>query len=493
MFTKSGRRTSSVLLSTCLLPISASASTWDFSNLAIYLKASPSAASSAIPAKKSTPISSNWPKSSPQSATAASPAAPQAASNGRALPSPLDSPPFPDSDWLGFPLIGAPWSGSPSYPLEKALFGDKLAKQDIHIYGWLNPSFNASTSTTSNVPLAYSLVPNKLELDQAVIVVEKQPNTVQTDHQDWGFRFVGLYGTDYRYTIMKGIISDQLLKRNSLYGFDPVEMYGMLYYPKVAEGMVVRFGRYISPPDIEAQLTPDNYMFSHSLMFTVDPYTFMGINPMIRLSKQWSIMAQVTTGNDMAPWSDSSSPNVGLMARWASLDGKDGLWGGVNSIGRGRVRDQHDDLQQIVGTWGHKFNDKLHMMTEAYYMWEYDGNVGGTAIDGPAMIGTGGGAGAFLPGKSDATGIVNYFQIKLSNRDYISIRNDYLNDPRGYRTGFATAYSSHTLGYSVQLTPMVTFRPEIRYEHAYGSNVTPYDVGTRRDQWTVAADMIFRF
>jgi len=413
-------------------------------------------------------------------------------SNGRALPSPLPSPPFPDSDWLGFPLIGAPWSGSPTYALEKAVGADKLGK-DIHLYGWVNPSFNFSTSSASNVPLSYDFVSNKLELDQAILVFEKQPDTVQKEHQDVGFRFVGLYGTDYRYTIMKGVFSDQLLKNNRLYGFDPVEMYTMIYYPKVADGMVLRIGRYISPPDIEAQLTPDNYLFTHSLMFSVDPYTFFGINPTVRLNKQWEIMAQVHAGNDMAPWSDSASPNVGLLARWVSLDGKDGIWGGVNSIGAGKVRDQHDDLQQVVGTWGHKFNEKLHMMTEAYYMWEYDGNVGGTAINGPALYGTGGGAGAFLPGKSDATGVVNYFQVLTSGKDYVSIRNDYLNDPRGYRTGFATAYSSHTIGYVRFITPTIMFRPEIRYEHAYGAGVRPYDAGKLKDQWTISADLIFRF
>jgi len=416
----------------------------------------------------------------------------QDTSNGRALPSPLPSPPFPNSDWLGFPLIGAPWTGAQSYPLEKALGADKLGK-DIHLYGWVNPSYNVSSSPYSNVPLSYDFVANKAEMDQSVIVFEKQPDTVQTDHQDIGFRFVGLYGTDYRYTMMKGVFSDQLLKYNRLYGFDPVEMYGMIYYPKVAEGMVLRIGRYISPPDIEAQLTPDNYLFTHSLMFTVDPYTFMGINPMIRLSKQWEIMAQIHAGNDTAVWSNSAQANVGLLARWASLDGKDGIWGGVNSIGSGKVVDQHDNLQQLVATWGHKFNEKIHMMTEGYYMWEYDGNVGGTAVDGPAQFGTGGGAGAFLPGKSDATGLVNYFQILTSPKDYISIRNDFLNDPRGYRTGYATAYSSHTIGYCRFITPMIMFRPEVRYEHAYADNVTPYNAGTRRDQWTISADLIFRF
>jgi hypothetical protein len=415
-------------------------------------------------------------------------------SNGRALPSPMPSPPFPDSDWLGFPLIGAPWTGAPGYPLEKALFGDKLAKDNIHVYGWLNPSFNLSTSKKSNSPMIYDLVPNHIELDQAVIVAEKMPDTVQTSHVDWGFRSVNLYGTDYRYTIMKGVLSTQLLKKNELYGYDPVELYGILYLPKLFQGTVIRVGRYISPPDIEAQLTPDNYMFTHSMMFSIDPYTFMGVNAMFRLSKQWEVMAQVDAGNDMAVWSDSASPNFGLMARWASLDGKDGLWGGINSLGKGKVKDEHDDLQQVVFSWGHKFNEKYHMMTEAYYMWEYDANLGGTAIDGPLRpFGSGGGPGPVLPGKSDATGIVNYFQVLLGKKDYLSIRNDYLNDPRGYRIGFRTAYTSHTLGYVHYFNPYITFRPEIRYDHAWANGVTPFDNGTKRDQWSLSADVVFRF
>jgi len=34
-------------------------------------------------------------------------------------------------------------------------------------------------------------------------------------------------------------------------------MYGELYIPQVAEGLMIRVGRYISLPDIEAQLGPE--------------------------------------------------------------------------------------------------------------------------------------------------------------------------------------------------------------------------------------------
>ena len=51
-------------------------------------------------------------------------------------------------------------------------------------------------------------------MNQAEMYIERVPNTVQTDHIDWGFRIAALYGTDYRFITMNGVFSDQLLKYN---------------------------------------------------------------------------------------------------------------------------------------------------------------------------------------------------------------------------------------------------------------------------------------
>jgi len=45
--------------------------------------------------------------------------------------------------------------------------------------------------------------------------------------------------------------------------------------------MVLRIGRYISLPDIEAQLAPNNYTYSHSILYTYDCYTQVGANATI--------------------------------------------------------------------------------------------------------------------------------------------------------------------------------------------------------------------
>ena len=179
-----------------------------------------------------------------------------------------------------------------------------------------------------------------------------------------------IFGTDYRYTTGLGYFSDQLLKHNNKYGVDPAEIYGLIYFPKIADGMLLKLGRFISPADIEAQWATDNYLYTHSLMFTVDPYTFTGAQATFKLGSYWQLEVGLHGGNDMAPWSGSAQLNGLLMARWVSHDNDDSIYGGINSLGNGHYTRQHDDLQMVVATWGHKFNNTLHMMTEVYYLWQ---------------------------------------------------------------------------------------------------------------------------
>src|SRR5438128_2683642 len=126
----------------------------------------------------------------------------------RALPAPLDSPPFPSSEWQGFPLVGVPY-GTKEYPLTKALWGtpgigDFLREQRIKVYGWINASGNWSDAKDSNMPTSYWIFPNEPVLNQAILRFEREVDSVQQDHIDWGFRSTWLYGTDYRYMTSGG-------------------------------------------------------------------------------------------------------------------------------------------------------------------------------------------------------------------------------------------------------------------------------------------------
>jgi hypothetical protein len=456
---------------------------------------SPSPSASPLDVAQTTPL------------TVTSPAASSAPELRRALPAPFD-PLFTGGGGAEF---NGPTIGVPTDP-------------GVRAYGWLDPGVEESTSKYSNYPLTYDDVPNRVQMDQAVQRFELQPDTVQTDHDDWGFRITGLYGVDYRWTTQQGVLSNQLLLRNQTNGFDPVEAYGILYFPKMGQGTSIEIGRYISPPDIEAQLAPNNFLYTHSLMFDFDSYTQTGVLSATKLSNYWTIEYALDWGEDIAPWDGSAHFPTGMMlARYVSHSNRNSVLFGINSISLGSRNGQnfttytkgtyfdpatgqvkamiwgHDNLQQQNVTWTHVFNSGFQNQFEAYYLYEYNAYVGGTvnnynvATGGPLYLGAGGGIGAFLPGLSTATGFVDYLEYIFSKHDFVSFRTDYINDPRGERSGFPTAYGSLTLGVTHRFSNVFMIRPEIRTEKAFRPGITPYDNGTKAYQNTFGMDAILNY
>ena len=136
------------------------------------------------------------------------------------------------------PQFGVTRPSSADSPLMVALanttLGKAMSSADIQVYGWINGGGNISTNTVKpggNWPAAYDFTPNTVQLDQAVVYVERLPDTVQTDHIDWGFRFSAIYGENYRYTTAFGMASYQLLGHNLYNGYDFPMVYGELYHP----------------------------------------------------------------------------------------------------------------------------------------------------------------------------------------------------------------------------------------------------------------------
>ncbi len=193
-----------------------------------------------------------------------------------------------------------------SYPLMTAI---NEARSRTKIYGWIDPTLNFSTSTHSNSPEANDLYSNRLEMNQFVLYAERLPDSVQRDHIDWGYHLTALYGTDYRFTIAKGYFSGQLLNNHRQYGFDPTLEYVDIYIPQVAQGMNIRVGRFISVPGIEAQLAPNNYIFSHSLLYAIDPFTDTGLIATVKVNDRWLLQLGITGGHDVALWTPDAKPS----------------------------------------------------------------------------------------------------------------------------------------------------------------------------------------
>jgi hypothetical protein len=438
-------------------------------------------------------------------AAGSTPKAPTAPAR-RALPAPLPSPPMPSGEWQGYPLIGVPPDPINQWPLMKALQGtwpgDFLASERVKVYGWLNASGNLSTAHNSNTPDSYWIVPNSVQLDQAVVRAERQVNSVQTDHVDWGFRSTVLFGTDYRYMTAGGWwpADKELLKHNFLYGVDFTEQYIDVYVPEVVQGIIFRVGRWIACPDIETQFAPDNYMGTHSILFTFDTYTQTGVMATLMLNKQWTVQACINCGDDMAPWYKGAIPCGMFGIRWVSKDNNDSIYAVLNQINNAEFRHfildgqpaGHDNFNYPVVTWQHRFNDIVHTKTEAYFMWQRDAEVGGTPSIGPTeAFGGGGGNGTLLPGISYAYGTVNYTMFHISPKDFITVRNEWWKDERGMRSGFPGTYTSHAIGLTHNFTPELQVRPEIGY---YRNWTNPaFDLGVRQGILLAGVDVTLRF
>jgi hypothetical protein len=422
----------------------------------------------------------------------------------RAMPSPLESPPFPSSEYQGYPLIGVPYT-TKEWPLQTALegtwLGDFLKKNRIYTYGWVVAAGNWSTSKNSNLPDSYWLVPNEPILDQAIFRIERPVDSVQTDHIDIGFRSTFLYGSDYRFITAGGWLSEQLLHHDQLYGFDMTEQYIDVYVPWIAQGTELRVGRWIATPDIETQFAPDNYLGSHSILFTYDTYTQTGFMVSHQLNKQWMFQWGVHAGTDMAPWYQGATPTGYVAVRWVSESNNDSIYLVLNSINDAKFRrfqDKgqpagHDNYDYLVGTWTHRFSPRLVTQTESYFMWQKDAVVGGTPIltNSVSRFGTGGGIGKDLPGMSYAYGVLNYTNYGFTNRDYLTARNEWWRDERGMRSGFGSTYTSHTIGWSHQFSDVLTIRPEVGYYHSY--NAKAFDIGRKNYLWQGGLDVIVRF
>jgi Putative beta-barrel porin-2, OmpL-like. bbp2 len=421
---------------------------------------------------------------------------------------PESIPPMPFTEWPygGTSALGVTRPASVDSPLMNAISntapGSWMADNHIQVYGWINAGGNLSNNTVrgGNAPAAYDYNPNTVQLDQAVLYIERLPDTVQKDHIDWGFRLAPIYGENYRYTTAFGLWSNQLLNQNKNYGYDLPMAYGEVFIPQVAEGLMVRFGRYISIPDIEAQLAPNNYMYTHSMTYTFDNYTNTGVNLTLAATKNWILQLGGTVGTEAMPWhvgatianpfpnplypdstmkqDPGATPSITGGIRYVTDSGNDSIQFVANGINGGQWG--YNNLQWYGITAYHKFNEQWHISFETYN--EHQNNV--LNQNNPAALG------AFFAGgtpfspqympfnapflaqckntlvfscTAEVQTFLTYINYSPTKLDNISYRLEYFDDMEGQRTGVKTAYLETGIGWQHWFSPQIEIRPEVSF------------------------------
>jgi hypothetical protein len=429
---------------------------------------------------------------------------------------PQSVPPMPFTEWPygGSTSLGVTRPASIDSPLMNAVsntaVGQALSDSHIQVYGWINAGGNLSSNTVrgGNAPAAYDYNPNTVQLDQAVLYIERLPDTVQKDHVDWGFRLAPIYGENYRYTTAYGLFSNQLLNHNANYGYDIPMAYGEVFIPQLADGLLLRFGRFISIPDIEAQLAPNNYMYTHSMTYTFDNYTNTGLQATLAATKNWTLQLGYSVGSDTLPWNEGAhltnmlpgnalypgatflkdpgaTPSVTGGIRYTTDSGNDSIYVVADAINGGQWG--YNNLQWYGVTAYHKFNDQWHISFETYNL--HENGVPNALNPTSAAIVAGGGtpfSPQFVPFNAPGLAQCNdptvltctasvqtfltYLNYSPSKLDNISYRAEYYDDKQGQRTGVKTAYFETGIGWQHWFSPQIEIRPEVSFYKSLNAN-----------------------
>lgn len=482
----------------------------------------------------------------------AAPADPKAPPSRRddVTPAAQSTPPMPFTEWPygGTPALGASLPNATDSPLMVGLanteFGQWLADNHIQMYGWVDVGANLSTSTVhgGNAPAAYDYNPNALDFNQAVLYVERVPDMVQKDHNDWGYRFSAIYGSDYRYTTSYGIGSYQLLDKNAANGWDMPMLYVDWYTPAVAQGLNIRVGRYISVPDIEAQLAPNNYMYSHSMTYTFDNYTNEGIVASLQANSNWILQAGVEIGTEAYfahEWQTTTNTHPNLLypgssfkldpgarpagtlcARYNSDDGRTDVNICANGINNGVWG--YNNLQWKGLTFYHSFDEHWHLSAEYYeesqggvpnlnnsYVLNDIVAVGAGTPFSPNLVHFNQPGMAYCSGNTTTSNAANltcnsvsqgftaYLNYSPNPMDNFSIRPEIYKDIQGQRTGIPTTYKNLALGWQHWFSPQIEIRPEIAYYHsglpAFNGNSNYGIAPDKRSESVLSGDLIYHF
>ncbi len=366
------------------------------------------------------------------------------------------------------------------YLLERSLqgtwYGQALRDRGITVYGWTQLSYNLSTASGTNLPRTLDDRANEFLLNQNWLHVEKTIDPKKQEFQlGWNVDMI-LPGSDYRYTLPRGLWNDQLTRNNGgpqLYGIDPYQFYTQAFLPGVGpQGTTVKLGRFATHCSYEVVQGVDTPFVSRSYMFQYNPFTHTGVWATTPLDDTWTASYGLATGSDTFIDPANRATFIGQL-KWAPPEGKTNVL--LNVVASNPEYDTKEAFP-FYNYYGmvltHKFTDKLTYVLDAGY----------SHLDN-----------APIPGKpngfADWYGAANYFTYAHTDKVSSTLRAEVFNDSTGFRTGSEGLYTEVTYGVAWKPTPGLIVRPSVRYD--YNGYSRPFEGDNHL--WTGTMEFIVRW
>jgi hypothetical protein len=376
--------------------------------------------------------------------------------------------------------------------------GALLDDDRLSVSGWTDGSYTGSTARHSNLPVVFNDRANTFLLQQQWVRLDRALVTSGTTDPSWGYHLDVLVGSDYRWTLARGLFNSQL--RNStgaqnLYGVDPIQFYANAYLPTLFRGTEFRVGRTYNPwgyESLEAVSTP---LMSRSYAFFNTPFTVTGIGAYPTFTPEWSAALLLTTSNDTFLTPEGEPRFFGKLI-YAAANQRDNLQLGC-TLGRGRFNAGapypaatvalaqepagHNNFNAFDVVYQHVFSPVFTYANESMYAWQtaVPANVPGGIVR----------SGTDSPGTAHWASSVQYFRFTLSPRWSSILRVETFDDFNGQRSGFPGLYTAVTGGVQFRPWPAVLIRPEIRF--GYNGQSRPFE--GEHGLLTAGSDFIVRW
>lgn len=350
--------------------------------------------------------------------------------------------------------------------------GGFLDDHRMQIYGWADSSFTASSDQASNLPMGFNYRANEFLLQQNWVRFDRSMVTSGTTEPTCGFRVDWILpGSDYRFTAARGLFSGQLTADEgepNLYGVDPIQFYGEVYFPTIARGLDVKVGKFFAQYGVEANDAPSNALASHAYTFIYNPFTHTGLLTTTKLTDAWTVATGLVLGSDVFI-SPADEPTFIGNAKWVESDQRASIQLAV-IVGPGRFNQAEDfnnpEVFDLVVT--RKLNARLAYTFESLFGFETNVPNIGTA---------------------DWLGVVHYLTYDFTPRLSGTTRLEFFDDFQGQRTGFPGLYTALTAGLSFRPRKAIILRPELRYD--YNEETRPFE--DKHGLFTASADVILRW
>lgn len=391
-----------------------------------------------------------------------------------------------DQWWLMRELQG-------SWP-HAVLYDNRMA-----VYGWFEMSGTLSTTDVTNQPVVWNDRANEFLVQQAWVRLERTVVTSGTQETTFGFRSDWLAGSDYRFSLPRGLWNSQLLNSTgaqNLYGVDPIAFYGEMYVPTLFQGADFKLGRIWTPFGVESLEAVSTPLLSRSYAFNwCPPFTHMGLLGTFILNPVWTVQHGLVNGNDVFIDPAQEMRYIGTV-KWTQPGGGRNVVTLGTSVGRGKMNTGdpfnpatvslmtepagRNNINVFDLVWVHTFNAHWAYTLETIYGYQtgVPANVPGGIISEDVTSGT-----------AHWGSIVNYLIYTYNAKLGAILRLEFFDDFEGQRTGFEGLYTEVTAGVQIKPYKGVWIRPEIRYDHNGYSRAFEGKHGIL----TAASDLVIRW